>query len=75
MEDIKRFYDEVYYADARVQGKAASRHIRNLAERLNIQSDDQVLDVACGTGGWLRHCGDRGAKPAGVDLSSKAIAS
>lgn len=72
LEEMKSFYDDVYYADTNkaLQGSA---HLRNLAAKTGIRSDDAVLDVACGLGEWLLVCQDKGAAVAGVDLSDRAI--
>ena len=72
LEDMKSFYDDVYYADANkpLQGTA---HLRNLAKIAVVSSDDAVLDIACGLGEWLHVCLSNGAKVAGVDLSERAI--
>lgn len=72
LEDMKSFYDDVYYADANkpLQGTA---HLRNLAKIAAVSSDDAVLDIACGLGEWLHVCQSSGASVAGVDLSERAI--
>ena len=72
LEDMKSFYDDVYYADANkpLQGTA---HLRNLAKIAAVSSDDAVLDIACGLGEWLHVCLNSGASVAGVDLSERAI--
>ncbi|MDK2789888.1 MAG: rRNA (cytosine1962-C5)-methyltransferase [Methanothermococcus sp.] len=38
-----------------------------------IKEGDRVLDICCYTGGFSVHCGIKGAKVVGVDLSDKAI--
>lgn len=70
-EEIKAFYDTVYYKDASV-AVSISNHVRRLAGKF-ISSGQQVLDVACGTGEWLLATVDKGAQPSGIDLSPKAI--
>jgi ubiquinone/menaquinone biosynthesis C-methylase UbiE len=72
LEDMKSFYDDVYYADANkpLQGTA---HLRKLAKIVKISSDEAVLDIACGLGEWLHVCLSNGARVAGVDLSERAI--
>lgn len=69
---IREFYDRVYYRGA-TSPTGGSRHHRRLADRLQVRSGEQVLDVACGLGGWLRTCSSRGAQVAGIDLSAVAI--
>lgn len=72
IEEIKTFYDDVYYADTDkpLQGSA---HLRGLAGKTSVVAGDAVLDVACGLGEWLLVCQDLGATVAGVDLSDRAI--
>lgn len=72
IERLRRFYDDVYYRDAVAAGRVTAHH-RRLARRLGIARDQQVLDVACGTGGWLLAAHRRGAKVAGIDVSAKAV--
>lgn len=74
VKEIKSFYDNVYYADAgETGGESLSSHYRGLLTRLRVVPGEMVLDVACGTGGWLQACEGAGAKVSGVDLSSRAI--
>jgi len=72
LEDMKSFYDDVYYADANkpLQGSA---HLRKLALKVGVGADDTVLDIACGLGEWLHVCATAGAAVHGVDLSERAI--
>jgi len=72
LQEMKSFYDDVYYADAEkpLQGTA---HLERLAHKLNVGSGDAVLDIACGLGEWLHVCGAAGASVSGVDLSERAI--
>jgi ubiquinone/menaquinone biosynthesis C-methylase UbiE len=70
-EEIKSFYDTVYYKDASV-AVSTSNHLRRLAGKF-VSPGQQVLDVACGTGNWLLAAVERGAQPSGIDLSTKAI--
>lgn len=69
----QKFYDEVYYKNLDTE-QLVNRHYRNLAKRLNIQSGEHILDIACGTGGWLLTCKQLGALTYGIDISEKAIA-
>lgn len=71
-EQIREFYDSVYYRDA---GKMlpVPHHLRRLAQKLGPWTDQRVLDVACGTGGWLVAAAALGAMPAGIDISQKAL--
>ncbi len=72
LEEMKSFYDDVYYADANkpLQGSA---HLKKLARKVDIGSGDAVLDIACGLGEWLHVCATNGARVYGVDLSERAI--
>lgn len=70
---IRRFYDEEYYAND-LASAPLPWHCRSVARRLGDMRGREVLDVACGTGGWLRYFHRLGAKGiAGIDLSHKAI--
>ena len=73
LEEIKSFYDDVYYADADkpIQNVA---HLKSLARKAGVRSGDTILDVACGLGEWLYICSGAGALVYGVDLSERAIA-
>ena len=66
------FYDSVYYKSVEPK-RTASRHLRRLARRIGVRKNQQVLDVACGTGEWLLACKELGAFTNGVDLSERAI--
>lgn len=71
-EEIRHFYDEVYYKNARdVVG--VSRHLRRLALRFEPWKNLRILDVACGTGRWLMAVHALGAIPSGIDLSRVAL--
>ena len=72
LEDMKSFYDDVYYADAN-KPLQATAHLRKLARIAAVSSDEAVLDIACGLGEWLHVCLNSGARVAGVDLSERAI--
>lgn len=75
IEEIKSFYDSVYYADGNLgEPQAVIRHYEGLARRIGLEAGMEVLDVACGAGGWLGVCQEAGATVAGVDLSERAIA-
>jgi ubiquinone/menaquinone biosynthesis C-methylase UbiE len=71
-DKIRRFYDEVYY-ETIPETVGTSRHLRRLASKIGIQSGQRVLDIACGTGEWLLAVVEAGAKPAGIDISQRAI--
>jgi ubiquinone/menaquinone biosynthesis C-methylase UbiE len=70
---IRDFYDSTYYREAVAGGQVPGHFIR-LARRLGVRAGQTVLDVACGTGAWLRAVVAQGATPVGIDLSEKAIA-
>ncbi len=71
-KDIQQFYDAVYYKDANINVKI-SRHLQRLATKIGVSNEQQILDVACGTGAWLLATKKYNTKPAGIDLSAKAI--
>jgi ubiquinone/menaquinone biosynthesis C-methylase UbiE len=74
IDEIKDYYDSVYYAHgSQHDDKSLRRHYLRLFRRLNIQPGNKVLDVACGSGTWLRICSEAGTEVSGVDLSDKAI--
>jgi ubiquinone/menaquinone biosynthesis C-methylase UbiE len=70
--EIKRFYDERYHNNISSVGRDSKYHLR-LAKKMGVQTSTSILDVACGTGGFLHACKSLGANIAGVDLSDKAI--
>jgi ubiquinone/menaquinone biosynthesis C-methylase UbiE len=72
LQDIRSFYDSVYYKTANPHTKT-SRHLIKLAARLRIRENKRVLDVGCGMGQWLKASSEFGAIPCGIDLSEKAI--
>ena len=72
LENIKEFYDNKYYDQKNDLNKIPS-HYKRLAKSLKISPTQKILDVACGTGEWLKACNDNGANVYGVDLSEKAI--
>lgn len=70
-QEIKDFYDDVYHRGVRPTGRP-TLHLRRLAARF-VTPGAQVLDVACGTGGWLKAVVERGGVPHGMDISENAI--
>ncbi|GAB4352797.1 MAG: hypothetical protein Kow0073_08630 [Immundisolibacter sp.] len=71
-QDVKRFYDTEYYR----KGQKESRlpwHMRVIADRLGALEGCHVLDVACGNGEWLAELASRGARVAGMDISTRAL--
>ncbi len=75
LEEIREFYDEVYYSDASASGASRiPKHYFRLFKRLEIGRGANVLDVACGTGEWLEACAGENCSVSGVDLSAKATA-
>lgn len=71
-KEIADFYNNCYYAGKNGSARL-SRHLSRLAKKIRISPNDKVLDVACGSGEWLGVCTSLGAKPFGIDISSKAI--
>lgn len=72
IEEIKSFYDSVYYAE-KSNDLTLSRHYFRMLKKLRLTSGQSILDVACGSGEWLKVCERSGLKVAGIDLSEKAI--
>lgn len=72
-ELVAKFYDEAYYADLKKSVVPPSNHLIRLAKKLDISIGDKVLDVACGSGEWLRAVKAQGGEVAGIDISEKAI--
>lgn len=69
---IKLFYDTVYH-QANGAPSEPSRHVWRLARKLQTRPNQNVLDVACGTGEFLAACAAFGNNIAGVDISDTAI--
>ncbi len=75
LAQIQKYYDDIYYAGASGRSEP-SFHQRRLAKKVLVTSDQQILDVGCGTGNWLKAATDGGTGTigfAGIDLSPKAI--
>ena len=72
ISDIQDFYEHEYYARATGTG-TPSKHLRNLAVRLNLPPASKILDIACGTGEWLVCLDEAGHTVAGIDISARAI--
>ena len=71
-DGIRSFYDTVYYEDVRLAGEIPA-NLRRLAARLGPWKGKRLLDVACGTGQWLRAATELGGIPTGIDISHVAI--
>jgi ubiquinone/menaquinone biosynthesis C-methylase UbiE len=69
---IKRFYNDVYHVNL-LETSPVPLHLRRLAKTIQVTSGEKVLDVACGTGQWLKATATLGALPSGIDISQKAI--
>lgn len=65
---VRRYYNRVYHRDATAEIQIP-RHLRRLALRFQPWKGRKLLDVACGTGGWLRAATELGAIPTGIDIS------
>ena len=68
---IQDYYDNAYYGGA--VSREIPAHYRRLARRFQPWRGKKLLDVACGTGVWLRAAADLGAIPAGIDISPVAL--
>lgn len=71
-EQVRRFYDEEYYAKSGAGGMLPWQ-MRRVAHRLGNMHGRKVLDIACGTGTWLVDLARRGASTSGIDISSRAV--
>jgi 2-polyprenyl-3-methyl-5-hydroxy-6-metoxy-1,4-benzoquinol methylase len=71
-EKAREFYNSEYYSRDFAL-KNTSWHDKVIASRLGVVDGDEVLDVACGGGMWLRLLASQGAKIAGVDIADRAI--
>jgi SAM-dependent methyltransferase len=72
IDDVRRYYDEVYFRDLRSSRPAA--HYDLYLRLLKAQPGCSLLDVGCGLGPLLQIAQRRGLKCAGIDLSERAIA-
>jgi SAM-dependent methyltransferase len=68
---LRNFYDSQYYAQAK--RLPVPRHLHVLAQRLVFRKGVKLLDVACGTGEWLKAAVENGAKVTGIDISLRAL--
>lgn len=69
---VSEFYDHVYYKE-NTHSDALERHYINLAKKINIKPGEKLLDIACGTGHWLKAAATFGADVHGVDISARAV--
>lgn len=72
-KDVREYYDKVYYKELTSPHGRPSRHLADLAEKLALKKTDRILDVACGSGEWLRVAREFVSEAAGIDISEKAI--
>lgn len=71
-KDVEHFYNSVYYKDQK--NSDIPWHMRKVAARLNLKSQDSVLDIACGTGDWLKVLEQSyKVKVSGIDISASAV--
>ena len=71
-DQVRTFYDTEYYAQVGA-ANGVPWQVRRIAGRLGSLIGSEVLDIACGTGAWLSELARRGARIAGIDISSKAV--
>jgi len=69
---LRDYYDEIYYRRAHADKKIPNHYLK-LARHFEPWKGKALLDVACGTGLWLRAAAQSGAIAAGVDISQKAL--
>ena len=70
--ELQDYYNRVYYRHTHAEKRIPNHYVR-LAQRFQPWQGKRLLDVACGTGVWLRAAADLGAIPAGVDISRVAL--
>jgi len=71
-DTIKKYYNTSYY-DIVSLNAVNNHHYRNLAKKIRIKEKQEILDIACGTGEWLKECKKRKTQTIGIDISEKAI--
>lgn len=69
---VRNFYDREYYARPG-STDGIGWHSRVVARRLGNLRGKRVLDIACGTGEWLKELQAHGAHPSGIDISARAV--
>jgi SAM-dependent methyltransferase len=69
---VLEFYDRVYYGNVAATADIPL-HYQRLARKFQPWSRQRLLDVACGTGTWLRAAAALGAVLAALDISQKAL--
>lgn len=72
-EDVQRHYPSSYSAHA-VAGAQRRRRLRDPWDRMAPFGGRRLLDVGCGSGGYLTRMRDRGWEVVGVEPSSSAVA-
>jgi SAM-dependent methyltransferase len=73
-QQVQDFYNKRYYGHINPNDRSSLPwHVRRIAARLGALRDKTVLDVACGTGGWLQELKSRGARVSGIDISARAV--
>jgi 2-polyprenyl-3-methyl-5-hydroxy-6-metoxy-1,4-benzoquinol methylase len=69
---LRDYYDEVYYRHAQGEESIPTHYVR-LARHFEPWNGKTLLDIACGTGLWLRAATQFGAICTGVDISRNAL--
>jgi 2-polyprenyl-3-methyl-5-hydroxy-6-metoxy-1,4-benzoquinol methylase len=69
---LRDYYDEIYHRRAHADKKIPNHYLK-LARHFEPWKGKALLDVACGTGLWLRAAAQSGAIATGVDISQKAL--
>ena len=72
LDTLRDYYDEIYYRRAHADHEIPNHYLR-LARHFEPWNGKTLLDVACGTGLWLRAAARSGAIATGVDISQKAL--
>lgn len=73
MDDVRRHYPSSYSAHASA-GAHRRRRLRDPWDRVAPFGEERLLDVGCGSGGYLARMRERGWKCVGVEPSPAAVA-
>ncbi|OGZ60382.1 MAG: cyclopropane-fatty-acyl-phospholipid synthase [Candidatus Spechtbacteria bacterium RIFCSPHIGHO2_02_FULL_43_15b] len=67
-------YTSLYFSECETLELAEEKKLRLICEKLNLQSQDRVLDIGCGWGGFAKFAAERfGCSVVGVSISEEQI--
>lgn len=78
-DDLRNYYDNVYYRYKSKSGRALiikffkRIETKNIIDYLDVKKGGEFLDIACGTGWMLKRALHLGCNCYGVDFSEKAL--